>query len=92
MTFNKLKLMTPYEEYRRELQQIEEKYDKAEKRLRINAIIFFICCVIIAVTIIIFKSQKNDSINNFQRNDRNMHDLRKNEKRPPQTSHRSIRA
>ena len=39
------------EEYLKDLQQIEEKYDKAEKRLKINAIIIFTLVGIIAVTI-----------------------------------------
>lgn len=43
--------MTPYQEYKRDLQQIEGKYDKAEKRLKINAIIIFTLVGIIAVTI-----------------------------------------
>lgn len=42
-------------EYLKDLQQIDEKYDKAEKRLKINAIIFYTLLGIIAVTI--FSSQ-----------------------------------
>ena len=39
------------EEYLKDLQNIDEKYDKAEKRLKINAIIFYTLLGIIAVTI-----------------------------------------
>ena len=38
-------------EYLKDLQNIDEKYDKAEKRLKINAIIFYTLLGIIAVTI-----------------------------------------